>query len=129
MEDTTMFGIGTDAVPIAFILGVALTLVSLTRIISDGITRRRLLKGGATPDLARAIAAAPEENPRLYGTLRWGIVTGAAGIALILIQFLPYRANDPLVLGVLLVFIAAGLLAYFASARWLMRTTQRGGAA
>jgi uncharacterized integral membrane protein len=51
------------------------------------------------------------------------------GAALILIQFLPYRSDEPIVLGVILVFAAAGLLAYYVTARRLMRASERGGVA
>lgn len=117
-----------DLVPIAFLVSVAFTLVGITKVISDGRTRRRLIEAGAAPELARVIAGAPKEDPGLYGTLKWGIVTGAVGLALILVQFLPYRSNEPIVPGVILVFAAAGLLTYYASARRLVRPTERGGA-
>jgi uncharacterized protein DUF6249 len=123
-----MFDTGT-LVPIAFLLSVAFALVAVTKVISDGRTRRRLIEAGATPELAQAIAVAAKDDPGLYGALKWGILTGAVGLALILIQFLPYRSDDPIVLGVILVFAAAGLLAYYVSARRLVRVTERRGTA
>ncbi len=123
-----MFDTGT-LVPIAFLLTVAFTLMGITKIISDGRTRRRLIESGAAPELARAIAAAPKDDPGLNSALRWGIVTGAVGLGLIVVQFLPYRSGEPIVLGVVLVFAAAGLLTYYASARRLARPTERGGPA
>lgn len=110
-------------VPIAFLVTVALLFVSVTTIISDGRTRRRLIEAGAAPELARALGAAPKDDPGLFGALKWGIVTAAVGLALILIQFLPYRSDQPIVLGVILVFAGAGLLAYYVSARRLARPT------
>lgn len=89
-----MFDTGT-IVPIAFLVTVAFMLVSVTTIISDGRTRRRLIEAGAA----------------------------SVGLALILIQFLPYRSDQPIVLGVIFVFAGAGLLAYYASARRLARPT------
>ena len=122
-----MFETGS-MVPIAFFLSVTFILVGITKVLSDGRTRRRLIEAGATPELARAIVAAPKDDPGLYGALRWGIVTGAVGLALILIEFLPYRSNEPIVLGVILVFAAAGLLGYYLSARRLVRSNETGGA-
>lgn len=121
-----MFDSG-NLVPITFLLSVTFILVGITKVISDGRTRRRLIEAGATPELARAIMAAPKDDPGLYGALRWGILTGAVGLALILIQFLPYRSDEPIVLGVILVFAAAGLLGYYVSARRLVRTNEKGG--
>ncbi len=116
-------------VPIAFLLSVAFILVGITKVFSDGRTRRRLIEAGASPELARAIVAAPKDDPGLYSALRWGMLTGAVGLALILIQFLPFRSEEPIVLGVILVFAAAGLLGYYVSARRLVRSKERGGAA
>ena len=123
-----MFDTGT-LVPIAFLLSVTFILVGITKVLSDGRTRRQLIQAGASAELARAIVTAPKDDPGLYGALRWGILMGAVGLALILIQFLPYRSDEPIVLGVILVFAAAGFLAYYVSARRLVRSTARGGAA
>ncbi len=123
-----MFDTGT-VVPIAFLLSVAFTLVGLTKTISDGRTRRRLIDAGTAPELARVIAGAPKEDPGLFATLKWGIVTGTVGLGLIVVQFLPYRPDEPIVLGLLLVFTALGLLGYYASARRLLRATRSAGTA
>jgi len=120
-----MFETGS-LVPIAFLLSFTFILVGITKVLSDGRTRRRLIEAGATPELARAIVAAPKDDPGLYGALRWGILTGAVGLALILIQFLPYRSDDPIVLGLILVFAAAGFLGYYVSARRLVRSNKGG---
>ena len=45
------------------------------------------------------------------------------------VQFLPYRPDQPIVLGVILVFAAAGLIGYYLSARRLVAPTQGGSAA
>ena len=123
-----MFDTGS-LVPIVFLLTVAFTLVGLAKVISDLRIRRRLIDAEAAPELARVIAGAPKEDPGLYSTLKWGMVLGAVGLGLILIQFLPYRSGEPIVLGFILVFAAAGLLAYYATARRLAHPTARGGAA
>ena len=37
----------------------------------------------------------------------------AAGVALVTIQFLPYERDEPIVLGILLLFVGAGMLVYY----------------
>jgi len=76
----------------------------------------------------RAIVTPAKEDLGLYSALKWGILTGAVGLALIVVQFLPYRPDQPIVLGVILVFAAAGLIGYYLSARRLVPPTQGGGA-
>jgi hypothetical protein len=48
-------------------------------------------------------------------------VVGAIGLALIVVQFLPYQPDDPIALGVVLVFGAAGLLGYYVASRRLTK--------
>lgn len=118
-----MFGDDT-LVPIALFLSLAFGVVSVTRIISDGRTRRRLIDAGATPELARALAATTRNDPGFFGALKWGLVTLAVGLALIVIQFLPFRSDEPIVAGLILLFLGGGLLAYFAGARRLARRSE-----
>jgi hypothetical protein len=113
-----MFGEDT-LVPLGLFAMIAFIIVGVTKIISDGRMRRRLIEAGATPELAKAIAGTPQDDPELYGALKWGLLTGAIGLALIVIQFLPYRSEDPIMLGVILLFAAAGLLGYYVIARRL----------
>ncbi len=53
----------------------------------------------------------------MLSALKWGLVTLAIGLAVVVVQFLPYRPDEPIVLGVVLVFAAGGLLAYYARAK------------
>ncbi len=106
-----------EIVPIAFFAFVAFMAVGITKTISDGRTRRRLIESGASPELAAAIVAPPSGDPGLHESLKWGLVMGAVGLALVLIQFLPYRPTDPITYGVVLLFASAGLLGYYAAAR------------
>jgi hypothetical protein len=106
-------------VPLGLFAMIAFIIVGLTKVIFDGRIRRRLIDTSATPELAKAIVGIPYSDREFYGALMWGLVTGAIGVALIVIQFLPYRPEDPIMLGVILVFAAAGLLGYYLIARRL----------
>ena len=106
-------------VPTGLFVAVAFIIVGVTKVISDGRTRRRLIAAGATPELARAITATPRGDPMVYSALKWGLVLGAVGVALIVVQFLPYGSDDPIVLGLILLFAGGGLLGYYAAARRL----------
>lgn len=106
-------------VPLGLFAMIAFIIVGLTKVISDGRIRRRLIETGATSELAKAIAGTPQSDPDLYSALKWGLLTGAIGLSLIVIQFLPYRPEDPIMLGVILLFAAGGLLGYYVIARWL----------
>jgi hypothetical protein len=114
-----MFGEET-LVPLGLFAMIAFIIVGVTKIVSDGRLRRRLVETGASPELAKTIVGTPRYDAELYGALKWGILTGAIGLALIVIQFLPYRPEDPITLGVILLFAAGGLLGYYVIARRLV---------
>ena len=50
-------------------------------------------------------------------SLKWGLILGAIGLGLIIVQFLPYDEDDPIVIGLLMVAAAVGLLADHAMSR------------
>lgn len=104
-------------VPIAVFVCFGLTLTEVVRIFSDGHTRRKVLQAGASPELAAALVPAPRQDPGLYGPLKWGLLSAALGLAMVVVQFLPFGGNDPIVYGVVLLFVAAGLLTYYGIVR------------
>ena len=104
-------------VPFALFVCLSVVLIGVTKVVSDNRTRRRLIETQATPELASAIMSQPVRDPGLWEALRWGMVLGSVGLALVVVQFLPYRMDQPIVTGVILLFGAGGLLAYYAAAR------------
>jgi hypothetical protein len=108
-------------VPLALFLAIAFTIVSVTRLVSEGRTRRRLIEAGVTPELVRSLTAAQGQDLGLHNALKWGLVMLALGVALIVVQFVPFRPDEPIAFGIVLVFVALGLLAYYAAGRRLER--------
>ena len=111
-------------VPLGFFVSIAYATVGVTRAITDSRVRRRLLESNASVELAAAVVAPPRREPVLGETLKWGMLIGAVGLALILLQFLPFDPDDPIATGILLVSAALALLGYYGTAR---RLTQREG--
>ena len=103
-------------VPIAFFVAVSVVFLGLARIISEGRTRRRLIESGGSAEVARALAASQDEHG-LFGALKWGIVAIGVGLAFVVVQFLPYDEDDPIMFGVVLLFLGASLLTYYLTAR------------
>jgi hypothetical protein len=77
-----MFDVET-LVPLGLFMALAFIIVGVAKIVSDGRTRRRLIDADVSPELAKAINVASRDDPGLYGALKWGLVTGAIGLALI----------------------------------------------
>jgi hypothetical protein len=104
-------------VPLGLFVSLAVVLIGLAKILSDGRTRRRLIEAGVTAEVVRAVTPAVRDDLGVYSALKWGAVIVAAGLALVVIQFLPYREDAPIVPGILLVFVGAALLIYWAFVR------------
>ncbi|HEX6644720.1 MAG TPA: hypothetical protein VF037_08580 [Gemmatimonadales bacterium] len=102
-------------VPVVMFVAIAMMFLGLARIIADALIRRRLIAAGNAGDISRMLAASAGD--RVSGALKWGIVAVAAGAALVVIQLLPYDRDEPIVLGILLLFVGLGLLVYYGLAR------------
>ena len=96
-------------VPIAFFAAIAWTI----KVISDNRTRRRLIDSGATEGMVAALFANREQDPNVPASLKWGLVTVGVGLALVIVQFLPYDFEEPIAYGLMLLFAGAGLLIYY----------------
>jgi hypothetical protein len=110
-----------DLVPLVVPIAFFWAITALARTIAETRTRRRLIETNASPEFAAAVMTAAHGDTALHDSLKWGLVVGAIGVALIVVQFLPYQSNEPIALGVVLVFGAAGLLGYYAAARRLAK--------
>ena len=102
-------------VVVVLFISIAVTVLGLARTIADTLIRRRLINAGNAGDISRMLAASAED--RVGGALKWGIVAVATGAALVLIQMLPYERDEPIVLGIALLFVGIGLLVYYVLAR------------
>ena len=103
-------------VPIAFFVFLAFVIVGVTRAVTDATTRRRLVQANASPEFARVVLARDAEAAR-RDALKYGLLIGAVGVGLVVVQFMPYGPNQPVVYGTVLLFAAAGLLAYYGVTR------------
>src|SRR5688500_12715971 len=110
-----------DLVPLVVPIAFFWVIAAVARTIAETRTRRRLIETKASPEFAAAVMTEPRGDTAPHESLKWGLVVGAIGVALIIVQFLPYQSDEPIALGVVLVFGAVGLLAYYAAARRLAK--------
>ena len=113
-----------DLVPLVVPLAMFWAITALARTIAEARTRRRLIDTNASAEVAAAVMTEARGDTAHHDSLKWGLVIGAIGLALIIVQFLPYQPDEPIALGVVLVFGAAGLLGYYAATR---RSTKQSG--
>jgi hypothetical protein len=97
---------------IAFV-GFFAAAVMITKILADNWTKRRLTAAHVSDETIRALRASDREGA-VAGALRWGLVLSGLGVALVMIQFLPFDFTDPIAYGLMLLFAGGGLLAHYA---------------
>jgi phosphatidylglycerophosphate synthase len=102
-------------IPIVFLVAVAYVVVAVTRLITTTIVRLRLVKAGATSELAASLAGPPDRRQTLDSALQWGLAAAGVGLGFVVIQFIPFGEDEPISIGIILLFAAAGLLAYHAA--------------
>jgi hypothetical protein len=105
---------------IAFI-GLFAAVVMITKILVDNWTKRRLSAAHIWEETIRALYAW-DRDAAVLGALKWGMVLCGLGVALVLIQFLPYDFSDPIVYGLMLLLAGGGLILHYAM---LSRVAQR----
>lgn len=93
---------------IVFFIIVAVLMIAL---LNYRLKRRILDAGPLNESAVKALAAISG-----YGmeALKWGLILLCGGIGLVVLQYLPYSAEDsPLPYGVVTIFIAIGFLSYY----------------
>jgi hypothetical protein len=99
-------------VPIAF-FGMVFLII---RTISTNRLKRRIIDAGVSPEMARALLGRGERGARGQGALKWGLVIGAVGLALLAIGVLSLN-GEPFAFGLVTLSAGAGLLVYYVIAR------------
>ena len=97
-----------------------LFVLAITKVLSDNWTKRRLIEARLPEDVVRALFR-KETDPELFGALKWGIVLWSVGLALVVTHYLRARFDQPLTWGVVLLFGGGGLMAYYITARAVLR--------
>jgi hypothetical protein len=105
----------SPAIILAVIFG---SIVMFAKVISDNRIRREIIASGKMDENLKYLFA--KNGHHLYSTLgsiKWGLVCVAIGLAIILGRFLPYRIADDITFGLIFLLSGLALLIYFLIAR------------
>lgn len=86
-------------------------LVAVVKIISEGLLKRKVLAAHISADLTREFVAWTRDAGR-DDALKWGLVWIGIGSGLVLIDWLPFDATDPIAYGLIFIFGGVALLVY-----------------
>lgn len=96
-----------------FIAVIGGTFFLVIKTLSDNRTKRKLAEMSVSEETIRALFIQRKQAPEIFTSLKWGLVIAGVGLALILVEFLPYDFMDAVSYGVVLLLGAGGLLLYY----------------
>ena len=102
---------------------IFLSLVAVVKIVSDGITKKKLIDKGLVDDRVGHLFVPAELS--VLSNLKWGMVLVGVGVAALLSNLLPYRCSDEGTLGLILVFAGLGFLIYYPVAHKRLKEIER----
>lgn len=102
-----------ELIPIVIIPGLFILIAFITKILSDNRIRRELINSNAdTSTIENLFLRSRSENPD--GSLKWGIVSVAIGLSLVLIELIDLSGDQAMTYGIVFIFGGAGLLCFYA---------------
>ena len=84
---------------------------AFVKAMTDYILKKKMIEKGFVNDDTQAIFK-NNENYK-YSSLKWGLIVLAAGLSLILMEFIPTSPESPLPYGLFAVFVSIGFLIYY----------------
>jgi len=98
-------------IPIAFFV----LIYAIIKVLSDNKVRQRLIERGQIDENVKLLFA-PHTEARHLTNLKWGMVSLAIGLALLIDSFL-YSLNDTAKVGIVLIFAGVAFLIYYQKAK------------
>jgi hypothetical protein len=101
-----------DGLVAAIIIGViAYGFISIVRVITDYLLRRRLIQLGHVDGPSVSILNKPRNSH--LDSLKWGLIILFGGVGFIIISIPAIDLDSPLPFGIIAVCVATGFLVYF----------------
>lgn len=98
--------------PIAIIGSFATGVVLFARTITDYILKKKMIEKGFVNEDAQALFKRRHSDNK-YAALKWGLIIFFGGLALILIEYIPYDTHSPLPYGIVTLSLSLGFLIYY----------------
>lgn len=98
--------------PIAIMGTFGAALYFFTKALTDYILKKKMIEKGFVNDDTQAIFKQHTSDNR-YSSLKWGMIVFFAGLALIIMEFIPARPDSPLPYGLFAVSVSLGFLTYY----------------
>lgn len=100
-------------IPIVLFVSMVTGVILFTKTITDYRLRKKLIDKGLVNENANSILQTESAEASKYAPLKWGLIVLMGGIALIIINYLPYDGDEPMPYGIFSVAISIGFLIYY----------------
>jgi len=84
-----------------------------TKTVTDYILKKKMIEKGFVNEETQAIFKQQQNIDSKYPSLKWGLLILMAGLALIVMEYVPTSPDSPLPYGLFAVFVSAGFLIYY----------------
>lgn len=98
--------------PIAILGSLGGATILFARVMTDYILKKKMIEKGFVNDDTQAIFKRHADENK-YSSLKWGLIILFAGLALIIMEYIPTSPESPLPYGLVATFISLGFLIYY----------------
>lgn len=98
--------------PISIMGTFGAALYFFTSVLTNYILKKKMIEKGFVNDDTQAIFKNQTSDGK-YPSLKWGMIIFFAGLALIIMEFIPTRPDSPLPYGLFAVSVSLGFLIYY----------------
>ncbi len=98
--------------PIAILGSFGAALYFFVKVMTDYILKKKMIEKGFVNDDTQAIFKQHTVDNK-YSNLKWGLIIFFAGVALIIMEYIPVEPQSPLPYGLFAVSVSLGFLIYY----------------
>lgn len=101
--------------PLAIFGGLGSSVYFFVKVMTDYMLKKKMIDKGFVNEETQAIfkQQAKEVASNKFASLKWGLITLFAGLALIVMEYIPTSPESPLPYGMLAVALSLGFLIYY----------------
>ena len=98
--------------PISILGSFGASIYFFTKVMTDYILKKKMIDKGFVNDDTQAIFKIHTADSK-YTSLKWGLIIFFAGLALVIMEFIPTGPDSPLPYGLFAVSVSFGFLLYY----------------
>lgn len=99
--------------PLVILGTISAGIVLFTRALTSYYLRKKMVEKGYVDKESVAILARKNEEAGPYANLKWALIIFFAGLALVVLEYIPYDRESPLPYGLFALSVSLGMLIHF----------------